>query len=54
MATIREWTNAYLAQAHEALEAAKVLAEKGIPSAFCMLLQMVFEKLAKAALGVSI
>jgi len=49
MATDREWADAYLAQARADLEGGDAIG--GIePSTFAMLLQMVFEKLAKAAL----
>ena len=49
MATVREWADAYLAQARADLEGAWALGGTA-PSVFAMLLQMVFEKLAKAAL----
>jgi len=49
VATKREWADAYLEQAHQDLEAARILTGKA-PSVLCMLLQMVFEKAAKAAL----
>ncbi|KYF80577.1 hypothetical protein BE17_52575 [Sorangium cellulosum] len=46
------WSDALLRQADADLRAAEVLArEGGPPSVLCMLLQMVFEKLAKAALA---
>ena len=48
-ATAREWADAYLAQARADLEGARVLSGTS-PSVFAMVLQMVFEKLAKAAL----
>ncbi|MFS8068701.1 MAG: hypothetical protein ACMG6S_20265 [Byssovorax sp.] len=48
----RLWSDALLAQARDDLRAAEVVAEaKGPPSVLAMLLQMVFEKLAKAALA---
>ena len=46
MATKREWADAYLAQAHQDLIAARRLTGHA-PSVLCMLLQMVFEKAAK-------
>jgi len=49
MATDREWANAYRAQAAADLEAARLL-QGSAPSVLAMLLQMVLEKLAKAAL----
>ena len=49
MATVREWADAYLAQARADLEGASSLSGAA-PSVFAMLLQMAFEKLAKAAL----
>jgi len=49
MASVRDWADAYLAQARADLEGAKSLGGAA-PSVFAMLLQMVFEKLAKAAL----
>ncbi len=50
-ATPSEWANAYLSQARVDLAAAALLAEhRGPRSVLAMLLQMVFEKLAKAAL----
>lgn len=49
MADEHAWADAYLAQAREDLAAAKELEGK-TPSVLAMLLQMVFEKLAKAAL----
>lgn len=51
MATEREWADAFLAQARADLLAADAVAVSGLAhSSFAMLLQMVFEKLAKAAL----
>lgn len=48
----RSWSDALLAQARDDLCAVEVLADsKGPPSVQAMLLQMVFEKLAKAALA---
>ena len=49
MPSQREWAEGYLAQARADLGAARVVGGRE-PSAFAMLLQMVFEKLAKAAL----
>ena len=49
MATPRDWANAFLAQARVDLEGAR-LVDATVPSVFAMLLQMAFEKLAKAAL----
>lgn len=49
MATARDWADAFRAQAAEDLRAAKAL-EGRAPSVLAMLLQMVFEKLGKAAL----
>lgn len=49
MPNTRDWSDAYLAQAIEDLEAARRLGG-GAPSVLAMLLLMVFEKLAKAAL----
>jgi hypothetical protein len=49
MATERDWADAYLAQARSDLAGAR-LAGTGEPSVFAMLMQMVFEKFAKAAL----
>lgn len=49
MATDREWAEGYLAQARADLAAA-VLVGTVQPSVFAMLMQMVFEKFAKAAL----
>lgn len=49
MATDRDWADALFAQAKEDLIAAQAAFEAGAPSTFCMLMQMVFEKLAKAA-----
>jgi hypothetical protein len=47
-ATPREWADAFLAQARVDLEAARLV--EAVPSVFAMVLQMTFEKLAKAAL----
>lgn len=49
MATPRDWATGYLGQAREDLAAAKAL-QGTAPSVVAMLLQMVFEKLGKAAL----
>jgi hypothetical protein len=49
MGTDRDWAAAYLAQGRADLRAAERL-DGGTPSTAAMLLQMVFEKLAKAAL----
>lgn len=49
MATPKDWADAYLAQARADLEAAMRL-EANCPSVFAMLLQMVFEKMSKAAM----
>ena len=48
-ASERDWADAYLAQARADLGGAKAVQGQE-PSVFAMLLQMVFEKLAKAAL----
>jgi hypothetical protein len=45
----RDWSDPFLQQAIEDLDAAWALHNGPSPSTFCMLLQMVFEKLAKAA-----
>ena len=51
METDRAWADAYLAQALADFEGAKAVAQGGVaPSVLAMLLQMVFEKLGKAAL----
>jgi len=47
VATTREWSDAYLAQARADLEAAGQLGG-AVPSVFAMLLQMALEKIAKA------
>ena len=48
--SIRDWSDPFLEQAREDLRAAwAVSAAGGSPSTLCMLIQMVFEKLAKAA-----
>lgn len=49
MATVRAWADAYLAQARADLEGARRVGADE-PSVFAMLMQMVFEKFAKAAL----
>lgn len=51
MADARDWADAFVAQASEDLVAAQAAFEAGAVSTFCMLIQMVFEKLAKAAFG---
>jgi hypothetical protein len=49
MATPREWADGYLAQARADLDGASIV-DAAVPSVLAMLLQMTFEKLAKAAL----
>ena len=50
-ASNRKWAAAYLRQAQEDFNAAKSeILQIEAPSVFCMLIQMVFEKIAKAAL----
>jgi len=52
MASLRDWANPFLEQAREdlrAARAARAAPPPGCPSTFCMLLQMTFEKLGKAA-----
>lgn len=49
MATPRDWADPFLAQAREDIVAAQAAYDAGAPSTYCMLMQMVFEKLAKAA-----
>jgi hypothetical protein len=49
MATPRDWAEAYLEQARADLEGAR-LVDAAVPSVLAMLLQMAFEKFAKAAL----
>lgn len=49
MATIRDWADGYLAQARADLKGAQAVGTAS-PSTLAMLLQMVFEKFAKAAL----
>jgi hypothetical protein len=49
MATERDWADAYLAQARADLAGARLVGAN-TPSVFAMLMQMVFEKFAKAAL----
>lgn len=51
MATARDWADPFLAQASEDLRAAQAAYPARSPSTFCMLMQMTFEKLAKAALA---
>jgi hypothetical protein len=51
VASDREWADAFLAQGGADLAAADAVATSGLaPSSLAMLLQMAFEKLAKAAL----
>jgi hypothetical protein len=45
----RDWADPFLQQAREDLRAAQVAYSAACESTFCMLLQMTFEKLAKAA-----
>lgn len=47
--TPRDYADPFLEQAREDLRAAWALRAAGCPSTLCMLLQMVYEKLAKAA-----
>ena len=50
MAMLRDWSDSFLEQAREDLRAAwAVSTAGGSPSTLCMLIQMVFEKLTKAA-----
>lgn len=51
MATPRDWAEPFLNQAGEDLRAAQACYDKQCDSTFCMLLQMTFEKLAKAAIA---
>ena len=51
MATPRGWADPFFAQATDDLRAAQALYLARVPSTFCMLVQMTFEKLAKAALA---
>jgi len=51
MPTARDWADPFLAQATEDLRAAQATYLVKSPSTFCMLMQMTFEKLAKAALA---
>ena len=44
----RDWADPFLQQAREDLRAAQVAYSAACESTFCMLLQMTFEKLAKA------
>jgi hypothetical protein len=48
-ATPRDWSDPFLEQAREDLRAAYAVPAADSASTLCMLLQMVFEKLAKAA-----
>jgi len=51
MATNDEWAKGYCEQARVDLQATQILVRKsGVDSTCCMLFQMVFEKIAKAAL----
>lgn len=45
----RQWAMPFLAQAREDLKAAWTMDKNAAASTFCMLMQMVFEKLSKAA-----
>lgn len=45
----RDWADPFLEQAREDLRAAEAAYDASCESAFCMLLQMTYEKLAKAA-----
>ena len=45
----RDWANPFLEQAREDLRAAEAAYNATCESTFCMLLQMTYEKLAKAA-----
>lgn len=47
----RDWAGPFLEQAREDRRAAEATYSSKIPSTFCMLMQMTFEKLAKAALA---
>jgi hypothetical protein len=49
MATTRDWADAYLAQARADLSSPRLVGAAE-PSVFAMVMQMVFEKFAKAAL----
>ncbi len=51
MTTPRDWAGPFLEQAREDLRAAEATYSSNSPSTFCMLMQMIFEKLAKAALA---
>jgi hypothetical protein len=51
MPTARDWADPFRDQAREDLKAARAALLAGVPSAFAMLMQMAFEKLAKAALA---
>jgi hypothetical protein len=51
-ASPRDWADPFLEQAHEDLSAAWVVySQQQGPSTLCMLLQMVFEKMGKAAIA---
>lgn len=45
----RDWADPFLVQAREGLRAAEAAYDASCESTFCMLLQMTYEKLAKAA-----
>lgn len=51
MPIARDWADPFLAQASEDLRAAQATYPARSASTFCMLMQMTFEKLAKAALA---
>lgn len=51
MPTPRDWAEPFLEQAREDLRAAQATFPARSPATFCMLMQMTFEKLAKAALA---
>jgi hypothetical protein len=47
--TLRDWADPFLSQAAADLAAARACKSASCPATFCMLLQMTFEKLGKAA-----
>ena len=47
--SLRDWADPFLSQAAADLAAARACKSAGCPATFCMLLQMAFEKLGKAA-----